>query len=207
MTSATKSTAMTLGEKLKAARKSARLTQEQLAATLLVSRQAITKWESDKGMPDIENLKRLSQTLGVSLDTLLNNDTQLDMHVLRREIHPESNGIIKKSAEKDRIIREAYPDAEIHRLMMEQVSTKAETIVDNVIGFFTNAPFGIPQFLNTLKHANTACYLVHQDGQQYLVTMTDEYMESRQLAASVTAKRFEIGEFRFTDCGIMKEKR
>ena len=47
----------TFGEKLKSARKEAGLTQEQLAVKLMVSRQAITKWETDKGMPDIENLK------------------------------------------------------------------------------------------------------------------------------------------------------
>ena len=44
---------MTLGMKLKQARMDAGLTQEQLAGKLMVSRQAITKWESDKGMPDV----------------------------------------------------------------------------------------------------------------------------------------------------------
>ena len=51
----------TLGKKLKSARKEAGLTQEQLAVKLMVSRQAITKWDADKGMPDIETLKSLSQ--------------------------------------------------------------------------------------------------------------------------------------------------
>ena len=67
----------TLGKKLKSARKEAGLTQEQLAVKLMVSRQAITKWEADKGMPDIENLKSLSQLLGVSIDYLLDNGEQL----------------------------------------------------------------------------------------------------------------------------------
>lgn len=66
----------TLGEKLKSARKDAGLTQEQLAVKLMVSRQAITKWETDKGMPDLENLKSLSQLLGVSIDYLLDNGEQ-----------------------------------------------------------------------------------------------------------------------------------
>ncbi len=39
---------MTLGEKLNDARKNAGMTQEQLASVLSVSRQAITKWESDR---------------------------------------------------------------------------------------------------------------------------------------------------------------
>ena len=36
-----------------------------------MSRQAITKWEADKGMPDIENLKQLSKLLNISIDYLL----------------------------------------------------------------------------------------------------------------------------------------
>ncbi len=44
-------TATTFAEKLREARKNAGLTQEQLAEKLLVSRQAITKWESEKGCP------------------------------------------------------------------------------------------------------------------------------------------------------------
>ena len=41
---------MTLGEKLKEARKKIGLSQEQLAEKLSVSRQAVSKWESDKGI-------------------------------------------------------------------------------------------------------------------------------------------------------------
>ena len=44
---------MSLGEKLRECRKMVNLTQEELAEKLCVSRQAITKWESDKGIPDI----------------------------------------------------------------------------------------------------------------------------------------------------------
>jgi len=49
---------MSIGQKLKDARKKAGLSQEQLAEKLCVSRQAITKWESDKGIPDIENIQK-----------------------------------------------------------------------------------------------------------------------------------------------------
>ena len=46
---------MTLAEKLKSIRKQAGMSQEQLAEKLGVSRQAVTKWETDAGIPDIEN--------------------------------------------------------------------------------------------------------------------------------------------------------
>ena len=48
---------MTIGEKIKEARIGIGLSQEELAEKLNVSRSAIAKWEADKGVPDIENLK------------------------------------------------------------------------------------------------------------------------------------------------------
>ena len=50
---------MLFNEKLKLLRKENNLTQEELADKLNVSRQAITKWESREGLPDIINLKKI----------------------------------------------------------------------------------------------------------------------------------------------------
>lgn len=60
-----------LADKLKELRKERGLTQEELAEELDVSRQAIAKWESGIGLPDVENLKMLSQYFRVSTDFLL----------------------------------------------------------------------------------------------------------------------------------------
>lgn len=62
---------MTLGQRLKAYREKEGLTQEQFAEYLNVSRQAVTKWEHDKGVPDIDNLVAISRKLGVTLDELV----------------------------------------------------------------------------------------------------------------------------------------
>lgn len=62
---------MSFGENLKAARKQRHMTQEELAETLGVSRQAISKWESDNGYPETEKLLTLSKALEVSVDALL----------------------------------------------------------------------------------------------------------------------------------------
>lgn len=45
--------------------------EEQLGEILNVSRQAITKWEIDLGLPDISNLQELSKVFGVTVDYLL----------------------------------------------------------------------------------------------------------------------------------------
>ena len=65
---------MTFAEKLKSIRKQAGFSQEKLAEKLGVSRQAITKWETDTGIPDIENLISISTLFDISIDELLSNE-------------------------------------------------------------------------------------------------------------------------------------
>lgn len=62
---------MTLGERILAARKEKNLSQEQLGEALGVSRQAISKWESNKANPDITYIIQLAKILGTSTDYLL----------------------------------------------------------------------------------------------------------------------------------------
>ena len=47
---------MNLGEKIREARKRCGFSQEQLAEKMSVSRSAVAKWETDKGLPDVGNL-------------------------------------------------------------------------------------------------------------------------------------------------------
>lgn len=67
---------MKLGEKLQRLRKQSGLSQEQLAARLTVSRQAVSKWELDDAMPDTENVIQLSRLFGVSCDYLLRDEVE-----------------------------------------------------------------------------------------------------------------------------------
>lgn len=68
---------MTLAEKLYMLRKKAGLSQEQLADQLNVSRQAISKWESGKSVPESDKLVSVSNYFSVSLDYLLKEDHEL----------------------------------------------------------------------------------------------------------------------------------
>ena len=65
---------MLFSEKLRLLRTKNNLTQEELAENLSVSRQAITKWESGDGIPDIDNLKELSKLFNVTIDELVKED-------------------------------------------------------------------------------------------------------------------------------------
>ena len=68
---------MTLGEKLKKLRADKGLTQEELAEKLYVTRTAISKWESNRGYPNIDALKAISKFFSVSVDELLSSNELL----------------------------------------------------------------------------------------------------------------------------------
>lgn len=70
---------MLFNEKLKKLRKEEGLTQEQLAEKLNVSRQAITKWETGEGVPDIENIKQISNLFNVTIDELLKEEKNINI--------------------------------------------------------------------------------------------------------------------------------
>lgn len=67
---------MTLGEKIQALRTDAGLSQEDLAERLGVSRQAVSKWELDKTVPDVKYIVALSELFSVTTDFLLKDDSQ-----------------------------------------------------------------------------------------------------------------------------------
>ena len=68
---------MNFSEKLKAKRKEFKMSQEQLAERIGVSRQAITKWETEGGLPDIENILTIASLFNTTVDELLSSEKQL----------------------------------------------------------------------------------------------------------------------------------
>ena len=60
-----------ISETIKELRKKNDMSQDQLAETMMVSRQAISNWERGEAAPDIENLSMLSKVFGVSVDELI----------------------------------------------------------------------------------------------------------------------------------------
>ena len=190
---------MTLGEKLKEARKQAGLSQEQLSGKLGVSRSAVAKWETDKGIPDVDNLKVLSQLLGVSIDYLLDDGEDLDKSVIKESIDlSKYEGSHREK--KDRCVREKYLNAKINPLLAKQKLTKGQRIFDNLLGFFTDASFGTADIYNDIKKLDKQYYLVEQGDKQFFVLLTDEFIVSRELVQKQHAGKFEIGEMKFTKC-------
>ena len=125
-------------------------TQEEVAEKIGVSRSAVAKWETDNGIPDVDNLKILSKLLNVSIDYLLDNGEAIDELVMREPYNLSEYGKGGKGKRKDRAVRDKFADAETYTLLWEQKLTKGEKVIDNVIGIFTDAPFGIPGLISFL---------------------------------------------------------
>ena len=73
---------MKISQVLKDIRQQHQLTQEALAEKLKVSRSAIARWESGKGIPDIGNLIAISREFDLSLDQLIKEDERLEKKVI-----------------------------------------------------------------------------------------------------------------------------
>ena len=80
-----------IGCKIKAARIEKKLTQEQVAELLGVSRQTISNWENEKSYPDIISVIGLSNLYSISLDDLLKGDEKMMKHL------EESTNVVKSN--------------------------------------------------------------------------------------------------------------
>ncbi|WP_294468827.1 helix-turn-helix transcriptional regulator [uncultured Anaerofustis sp.] len=69
---------MKFSEKLKQIRKELHLSQEQFAEKIGVSRQAITKWETEGGIADIDNIIKISKEFDISIDELLKEEKDIN---------------------------------------------------------------------------------------------------------------------------------
>lgn len=201
---------MTFGEKLKDARRSAGYSQEELAEKLAVSRSAIAKWETNKGMPDINNLKIIAQILNVSIDYLLDDGCKLDLSVVRKSINladysDKTINILNKKKIKDKVVRSVYPKSEIFTLMADEKLTKSEKLVDAAVWLLTPL-MDVVKLSKQMNNQDNEYYLVNEDDRQYLVVVTEEYIESRTLTKKITEKKFEIGNYKFVNCGPIIEK-
>lgn len=207
---------MNFGERIKQARIDVGLTQEELAEILVVSRSAIAKWESNRGLPDVSNLKVISHALNVSVDYLLDEEGKLDLSVTKKPIDLTRYSDKKKISRlnkikiKEKIIREEYPNAEITRLTVTKIeNTKSEKFVDGLIGWVAlllgDIPlFGTQEFGKTINTLDQQYYLVDNGARQKFVLMTDEQCISRIMSLSITEKKFKIGDKEFMRVGMVE---
>ncbi len=95
----------TLGKRIVKHRKHLGLTQEQLAESLGVTAQAVSKWENDQSCPDISMLPKLAQLFDTTVDSLLGNETQpvYEAEVVQPEKENNSWEFHWDSSRKDKV--------------------------------------------------------------------------------------------------------
>ena len=183
---------MELGKKISTLRKEAGLSQEQFAEKMSVSRSAIAKWESDKGMPDVNNLKVMAQLLDISLDYLLDEEEKLSFNETKEAVDLDSFEVTGKCRDKkDAACYSKYSAADaIYPLIRRKRMSKLEWIADLIAG-----P-GIIQGADYLNDAS-AYYLVETGGKQLLINVSADFITSRELANKVDPKKFDFGSYTF----------
>ncbi len=100
-----------IANRLQQLRKKNGLSQEELAARIGVSRQAVSKWERAEASPDTDNLVLLSQLYGISLDELLKTGS---IHLPDRGVSLKKEAYVHNGANVPEMFPENYTDEEIY---------------------------------------------------------------------------------------------
>ena len=110
---------MTIGTKIKTLRAAKGMSQNELADSIGVSRQAITKWETDNGVPEIENLSAISKLFDIPIDALVKEGQSLYSSIIQYDIDSDkdfdidavpSNTIIVEGGDSEKIRVEMLSD-------------------------------------------------------------------------------------------------
>ena len=97
---------MSLGSSLFQGRKQSGMSQEAVAEKLGVSRQTVSKWETDETLPDIRQAKRLAMLYGLTLDELI--DFDLDVQELER-VERNTSEEVQQKVDWNKLWAEQYP--------------------------------------------------------------------------------------------------
>lgn len=192
---------MTFGEKLKDIRKRFGLTQEKLSGLINVSRQAITKWENDEGLPDITNLQELSKLFGITIDYLLDKDNNLPALTLRKEL--DKDKYKSKLSMYDEVLKEYFDESyEIYNLSR----SKKMNIVENLIDTFIVPEIGPVSTADALSDLSPY-YLVKKDNLKFLVNIKNYVLEIIELPNNTSDKKIIYNRNIFRNCGRLNLRR
>ena len=166
---------MTFGEKLSHLRKQANLTQSDLANKLNVSRQAVTKWENGTGLPDLDNIQKLSSIFNTSIDELLDykiTEIKLELDTSKETIDKENS----KFSKVNQFMLERFKNAESIEMLTRE---KKLSFWQNVFDFFIGA--GTLEVADLLGTGLVYPFLVTESGNHYLVIINKTTMITKKL--------------------------
>ena len=116
---------------LKQLREKNGLTQEQMAACLMVTRQAVSRWENGETQPNIETLKVLSREFNVSINTLLGSPRQLICQCCGMPLDDSSTSKETDGTFNEEYCKWCYKDGKF-------VYTSLEELTEFLVGHLSN---------------------------------------------------------------------
>jgi len=186
---------MKLSEKLKKYRKIFDLSQEQLAEKLNVSRQVVTKWENENGIPEISNLKALSNLFDVSIDYLLDDEKIIEYPVLKEKYEIEKNNYSNRYDFAVSYLKKIYGNL-VSIYVLTQIENGERNKLTKFLSFITLGISDIPYITDWLGDL-AIWFVVEKDTQKLLIKVTKEFIETRELSSLIDINKFSYDKNKF----------
>lgn len=192
---------MDISERIRNLRHASGMTQSELAHELFVTRQAVSKWESGKGTPDIFNLLAMTRIFSVSLDHLVDNQDsksgetydfkcmEIDRAVLDK-YKPHGSPLGSKS---HRAAIQIHPTATIWSLSRVAKNNRTQETLEWILAFAFDTPFGVFSIADYFSD-RSAYYLAQETGSEFLVKVSKTAAESMRLKDRPETKTFTVGK-------------
>lgn len=186
---------MKLSEKLKKYRKTFDLSQEQLAEKLNVSRQVVTKWESENGMPEIGNLKALADLFSVSVDFLLDDEKTIEYPIIKERYTLEKNNYSNRYDFAVSYLKERYSNSgSIYALT--QIENGERNLATKIFSFLTIGISDI-SYITQWFGDLAIWFVVETNKQKLLIKVTKEFIEIRELSSLIDTDKFTYEKNKF----------
>lgn len=151
-----------------------------------VSRQAITKWENDGGLPDVSNLKELSKVFGITVDYLLSDENGLPVLSMRKEL--DKDKYKNKITMYSEVLKEYYTESyEIYTL----TRTKKLNFIETIIDIFIAPEIGPVSTADGFSDLSPY-YLIKKDNLKLLVNIKNYTLEVIELPFNTKEKNLYI---------------
>lgn len=190
---------MTFGQKLSSLRKLSNLTQTELADKLMVSRQAITKWEKGIGLPDIDNIKKISSLFNISIDELLDYKIE-SIDILSNSNTETINKQNSKLKNVNNFVLNKFKDAQTIYVLQAEPN----------FGFWKSlfySLFDIDVALmahDLISNGLTFCYLVEKHSIQYLISINKTTLLTKKLSQPFDKKKLILDGYKYTKSTKLK---
>ena len=103
------------------------------------------------------------------------------------------------------MLRSKFPDAKIFTLSARPDLPKEGNIVNSTLGFLTPVPFGMPEYLKSVRNLERDYYLIQQASGQLFAMVTDDIVSYRPIDLAPSQQTFHLEGWTFIRCHSIQE--